>query len=199
MSPRHASITPLHPLVEDGGRRRGVGDVQGTLALDIGRAEVARPPQVRGVRGTVRIVSPRPSPLPRQPGGIGAQVRVELDAWARRYAQAAVEVVNGDRPASQLLRWTEAEVFADLTRRAQLLARAGGQRDGERRRPRPVVRPMVRSAHLCFLAPGVAEVAVRVEHGARSRALALRFERTLEVARNMPLRPRWICTALDFS
>ncbi|WP_371301080.1 Rv3235 family protein [Nocardioides sp.] len=32
--------------------------------------------------------------------------RRRVEQWAHRYAQAVVEIVAGDRPASQLVRWT---------------------------------------------------------------------------------------------
>ena len=88
--------------------------------------------------------------------------RRELERWAWRYAQAAVEIVGGDRPVSQLLRWTTRDVYDDLTRRAQLVARAGGHRPGEGR-VQPV-RPVVAGVHSCFV---VADVA----RGQRARPL----------------------------
>ena len=49
----------------------------------------------------------------------------ELEAWAARFAQAALEVLGGDRPVSQLLRWTNARVYQELDRRVRILARTG--------------------------------------------------------------------------
>lgn len=146
-----------------------VADVQGTLALDL---------------------------LPRQdpPGAATAPVvpigsaRREIASWAGRFAQAAVEIVGGDRPSSQLLRWTSAEVYEDLARRAQLVARAGQHRPGIAR-VQPV-RPKVVGVHTFLIEPGVVEAALRVRYGQRSRALAARFEWNDE---------RWICTALEFA
>jgi hypothetical protein len=102
--------------------------------------------------------------------------------------QAAVEIVGGDRPASQLLRWTSADVFADLNRRAQLVARSGGPAPG-RARVQPV-RPRVLSVHTCFVTDDVLETSIHVRYGERSRALAARFEARQD---------RWVCTALDWS
>ena len=47
----------------------------------------------------------------------------EVQAWAARFAQATVEVLGGDRPLSQLLRWTTARVYQDLDRRVRILGR----------------------------------------------------------------------------
>lgn len=146
-----------------------VADVQGTLALDL---------------------------LPRQdpPGSPTAPVvpigsaRRDISNWAGRFAQAAVEIVGGDRPSSQLLRWTSAEVYEDLARRAQLVARAGQHRPGIAR-VQPV-RPKVVAVHTFAIEPSVVEAALRVRYGQRSRALAARFEWDDE---------RWICTALEFA
>ena len=143
-----------------------VASVQGTLALDL---------------------SPRHAP-PELPEDIEPDQRGPLEQWVRRYAQAAVEIVGGDRPASQLLRWTSAAVYADLHRRAVLVARAGGHQPGVRR-VQPV-RPQVESVHTCFVSETVAEASARVRYGGRSRALALRFEKR---------RDRWVCSAMEFA
>ncbi|WP_372734945.1 Rv3235 family protein [Nocardioides sp.] len=136
-----------------------VASFQGTLALELPLLE---PPAVPG-----------PSVSP------GKQSQVER--WAHRYAQAAVEIVGGDRPASQLLRWSSAQVYQDLQRRALLVARAGGGQQA---------RPQVRSVHSCFISPTIAETSIHVRYGKRSRAVAARFELR---------RERWLCTALDFA
>ena len=59
------------------------------------------------------------------------------------FAQACVEVVGGDRPASQLVRWTLPAVHQELAYRAGVVARAGVHRAGQGRGRRPVVRPQV--------------------------------------------------------
>ena len=143
-----------------------VATVQGTLALDL---------------------SPRHAP-PELPEEIGPHQRGRLELWVHRYVQAAVEIVGGDRPASQLLRWTSGAVYADLHRRALLVARAGGHQPGVRR-VQPV-RPQVESVHTCFVSATVAEASARIRYGGRSRALALRFEKR---------RDRWVCSAMEFA
>ncbi|MCY7395086.1 MAG: Rv3235 family protein [Nocardioides sp.] len=163
------TVVPLHRPVP-------VASVQGTLALDV----------------SPRYTPPAFEVADRAPlvGGdqVSAAVRREVEGWAARYAQAAVEIVGGDRPASQLVRWTAGEVYADLQRRAQLVARTGGHQPGVAR-VQPV-RPKVLSVHASFVAPEIAETSLHVRYGQRSRALAARFERRAD---------RWFCTALEFA
>jgi hypothetical protein len=151
-----------------------VATTQGTLALDLQpRTEVPPVPALHATRS-----------------------RRDLDQWVARYAQAAVEIVGGDRPASQLARWTSREVYLDLERRALLVARAGHHLPGAAR-VQPV-RPRVHSVHACWLGEDVAEAGVHVRYGDRSRALAARFER--RVTRGAAHgAARWVCTALEFA
>jgi hypothetical protein len=141
-----------------------VAATQGTLALDL----------------QPRVEPPTPIADLRR--------RREVDAWAYRFVQAAVEIVGGDRPPTQLVRHTDRDVYADLQRRAVLVARAGGHAPGVAR-VQPV-RPRVASVHTSFVTPDVAETSAHLRYGDRSRAVALRFERRAG---------RWLCTALEFA
>ena len=154
-----------------------VTSVQGTLALDLRR--VLDPPDPGLVRrlGGGDVVS------------IEEPVRHRLEQWAQRFAQAAVEIASGDRPASQLVRWTTPSVHADLARRAQLVARAAARPPGQGR-PLQAVRPQVMGVHTCFVERDICEVSARVRYGERHRAVAARFE-----ARH----GRLVCTALEFA
>ena len=114
-----------------------------------------------------------------EPGGVLPDVQV----WSARLVQAVAEVLAGDRPIGQLVRWTDTVVYAELNRRVRLLgltttASVRGAAE----------RSSVRSVRVSTPAEGVAEIAAHVRHGRRSRAVALR----LEVHRN-----RWVCTALE--
>jgi hypothetical protein len=140
-----------------------VASIQGTLALDYGDAvRSTRTPDLRVLPGD----------------------RAELEAFAHRFASAVVEVIGGDRGPSQLLRWTTERVYADLQRRATLLARTT---PGDRRVRR--LRSQVRSVHVFCPSPEAAEISVHVRHGERSRAIAARIEQ---------VGGRWCCTALQF-
>lgn len=105
-------------------------------------------------------------------------------AWALRFFQVLVEVLGGDRGPQQLLRSTSPEVFADVSRRSEVLNRVASPVQRRRR-----LRATVRSVHVCVPAPAVAEVCARVEHGGRSRVIAGRLEL---------VEGRWRCTALEF-
>jgi hypothetical protein len=98
-------------------------------------------------------------------------------------AQAVSEVLAGDRPISQMVRFTDEAVFTELNRRVRLLGlntTANGRGSKER--------SAVRSVRVCTPSDRVAEIAAHVRHGERSRAIALR----MEIRRN-----RWVCTALE--
>ena len=166
------TVVPLRPAAP-------LASVQGTLALDL---------------------QPRHDPPDAAPGAdpggrpwadviaIEQPLRRGLEQWARRYVQAAVEIVGGDRPVTQLLRWSSREVFENLERRAQLVARAGRHQAGQGR-VQPV-RPHLLGVHACFVSRDVAEVSAHVRYGERSRALAARFE---------TVDQRWCCTALEWA
>lgn len=164
-SGRPATVTRIGPQVPLVGETVPVAAVQGTLALDL-----------RGCTGMPR--TPELCVIDSRGAGDG-----DVHTWAARFAQAVVEVVGGDRPVSQLLRWTTGRVYTDLGRRVRLLART----EPATLRLR-TVRPQVRSVHVFQPCPECAEVSVHVRHGQRSRALAARLE--LEEG-------RWTCTALQ--
>lgn len=112
----------------------------------------------------------------------------EPRAWAGRLVQALVEVLAGDRPLTQLVRWTTTEVYEEVT--ALLPARRPGGVHGRAsgRARDDVVRAAVSSVHVTEPADGVAEVAATVRRGRRTTAVALRLE---------GLDGRWQCTALE--
>jgi hypothetical protein len=148
--------------------RYGAYPVQGTLALDLAGGRPG-PPET-------------PELDPSRRSRVEHVADAEVRAWASRLAQGVVETLAGQRPASQLIRWTVPEVYRELEHRARIVARAAPR--GARK-----VRPQVRSIHVCRPGPGTAEVSVHVRHGARSRALALRLERR---------DTRWLCTVIEF-
>jgi hypothetical protein len=106
----------------------------------------------------------------------------EVEMWSARFAQAVVEVIGGDRPLTQLVRWTTRGVYRDLTRRVRIVARTSPSAQRLR-----TVRPQVRSVHVFRPTQSIAEVSVHVRHGQRSRAIAARLE--LDDG-------RWQCTVL---
>ena len=162
MSPYHEKVVPLRP--------EPIATVQGTLALDLGR-------------GPEESHEPPPLLLRLEP-----RERQRLEAWAHRFTQAAVEIAGGDRPVSQLVRWTVPPVYDDLARRAQLV-RAAALRESPTTRVQQV-RPQVESVHTCWIGDEAVEVSARVRYGQRSRAVAVRFEQRSD---------RWQAVALEFA
>ena len=173
-----------------------VAEVQGTLALDLQPRR--EPPSPLATNADAPPAGDTARKAGRDtgahPGGdadvvpIDRTQRRQLHSWVGRFGQAAVEIVGGDRPVTQLIRWTTSEVYAELERRAGVVGRAGHHQPGQG--VVQPVRPRVLSVHSYFVTPQIVETSIHVRFGARSRALAARFE-----AR----RDRWICTALQFA
>lgn len=102
-------------------------------------------------------------------------------AWAGSLVRAAVEVLVGMRPPSQLSRWLAAELYAALSRRAGLAVRILG-------RPTRARVATIRRVHVCEVRQGVHEATVVVHDGVRVRGAAVRLEAH---------RGRWQATALE--
>ncbi|WP_432482154.1 Rv3235 family protein [Kineococcus esterisolvens] len=151
---------------------------------------VAAPPLV-GEPGAVVSVLTHLSPdqgvleleLPQRPRAAAAAPDLpEVGGWTRGYLVVLLEVLSGHRPPQQLLRWSSADVYTDVQRRAVLSARLRGAAAG------PGPRPRVLRVLPCALDDGTVEVSAVVRAGDRVRALALRVERRHE---------RWRVTALE--
>ena len=153
--------------------------VQGTLALAfvLPTGLPATPEAPPGLR-----LVPAPVPTSDPDGDFGPQptgrhALPDPRGWSGRFVQALVEVMAGDRPLAQLVRWTSTEVYDLVGARASSTARA-----------RAAARATVRSVHVTEPDDGVAEVAATVRRGPRLSAVALRLE---------GLDGRWQCTALE--
>lgn len=158
-----ATVTRIgRPPVDDDGVA-AFAPVQGALALDLAPRHLGAPRVAE-----LRLVPPTEDPQRIQP-------------FAARFSQAVVEVLSGDRAVTQLIRWTDESVYAQLARRSDLLRRVGGV-------PAHRIRPQVRSVHVSCPVADVAEVSVHVRHGERSRCIAARLER---------YRDHWRCVALE--
>jgi hypothetical protein len=101
----------------------------------------------------------------------------EPGPWAGRLVQAVVEVIGGDRPLGQLVRWTDEHVYS------QLRALATARRDSSA----PRARASVRSVHVTEPLDGIVEVCAVIHDGPRAHAYALRLEGA---------DGRWCCTHL---
>jgi hypothetical protein len=170
-------------------------------------AEVASRPKLRVIAGgkphqqTLPLEWELPSGLPATPP-VSRHLRVVPDAgttqgaggtrqgvslpppapWVARLAPAIMEVIAGERPASQLQRWTTREIHETLTRRGAAALRHPAGRD------RAAPCRTVRSVRICPVAPGVVEASAVVIGAERARAIALRLE---------TIRGRWLVTACE--
>lgn len=123
----------------------------------------------------------RPAPRRRAPYGRQPTTTAELPpatGFAARVTVAAVEVAQGARPATQLMRHCSPAVFDALVRRQ-------AHRAGRLGACHPV---FLRRARACHIADGIVEAAVVVSVNARVRAIALRLE---------GVDGRWVITALE--
>jgi hypothetical protein len=102
--------------------------------------------------------------------------------WTARMARALIEAVAGERPVTQLTKWTTRAVLLQVTVRADVARRhpAGKALSSPLRR--------VGSVRTCVVAPGIVEACAVVSGMTRARAIALRLE-----ARDQ----RWIVTAMQ--
>lgn len=194
------------PFDDEVGRRRspsgprsqagpGGPPVQGTLALSFllpnGLPSSPAPDQVPALR-LVPDLPGRRCDLTGDdladfgPQPTGRAALADPRAWARRLVQALVEVIAGDRPLTQLVRWTSSAVYDDVA--ALLPVHRPGRVSRSAAPADQAVRASVRSVHLTEPADGVAEVAATVRRGRRTTAVALRLE---------GLDGRWQCTALE--
>ena len=158
-----------------------------------------QPPAPRYAQGTLALDLPEPSGTPLAPGPPqltvppGGRSRragswpagiPDAHDWAARFVQAIVEVIGGDRPLSQLVRWTSEAVYVDMSRRVKILGATTAASRGR------ASRPQVQAVHICQPQEEVAEVAAPIRHGVRSRAIAARLE---------VVQGRWLCTALQMA
>lgn len=141
---------------------------QGLLSLEITRSAPPAPrPDSQGWD-----IDDDPRPAPGDPGRLPDPRR-----WAAMLAQAVVEVLAGRRPATQLVRWLDLEVYERVRRSA---AAPSGRRTG--------VPVRVRRVRVSTSVEGWVEAVAVVDDGTRCRAMAVRLE---------ALQRRWLCTALD--
>lgn len=112
------------------------------------------------------------SPLPDAHSGDDP----ELDRFVATLLRALLDTIAGRRPVTQLTRWVDDEVYADLVLRARL----------HQREPVPL---LLRTFRRQQVAVGVVEVSARIQAGPRHAAVALRLEQ---------LGRRWVCKVADF-
>ena len=125
------------------------------------------------------VLQPRKTQTERM-GTTRPQICPDPARVVRAVVTAAVEVLAGLRPATQLGRWTTPELYDAIARRAGLARRILGEYGS--------VRPRVRSVDLQLTRSGAYEACVMVEDGHRLRAAGARVE---------PRHGRWVLSALE--
>jgi hypothetical protein len=107
---------------------------------------------------------------------------------AARFMQALVEVLSGERAARQMAAWMAPDVYDQLTSRLAAHARVPlRSRSGHGAR--------IVSVHVAMVHDEAAEIAGRMVHRGRSRALAVR----LELQTTHRGDQVWKCTALTWA
>jgi len=172
------SLAPVIPI------RRPVpaASVQGSLALDL--TPRLDPPDAPSHTGPTTSPQRRTDLVTAEP-----RERMALDRFAHAFLVRASEIASGDRPATQLLRQSTPAVYDDLARRARLVSAAAGSVPAQGR-GRGAVRPVLKTLRTSLISPRALEAAAHVRYGARSRALAARFE---------TIDGRWQCVALEWA
>jgi hypothetical protein len=97
-------------------------------------------------------------------------------AWSERLAIGIAEVLIGDRPPYQLIRWLAFDVYCTVERKAIK------HRHDSRR-----VRPLLRCVHVSKISDSVFNVSAVIQKGIRGRAMSLRLVAETD---------RWRCTEL---
>lgn len=107
---------------------------------------------------------------------------------AARFMQALVEVLAGVRPARQMAAWMAPDVYNQLTSRLAAHARTP-------LRAKQGSGPRIVSVHVAMVNDEAAEIAGRMVHRGRSRAIAVR----LELQTTHRGDKVWRCTALAWA
>jgi hypothetical protein len=95
----------------------------------------------------------------------------DIGCWALKYGVSALEIWAGKRPAAQLARWTDRNLYA------KLVAETGSVKEIGR----------IRKLHVNEPLDGIAESVLTERYGDRLRSLVMRFE---------GIDQKWLCTEL---
>ena len=101
----------------------------------------------------------------------------EPEAWTKQLATGIAEVLVGERPVFQLMRWVSFDVYREIDRQIQPKNELHAKRS----------RPFVRSLRIETTSEKVVEATAVIQKGIRGRGMGLRLE-----AEN----DRWRCTQL---
>jgi hypothetical protein len=135
-----------------------------------------------------QIPLPFPGMTPVLPVPVERGDAAPIRERAARFMQALVEVLSGERPVRQMAAWMAPDVYAQLTSRLVVHARVP-------LRSRSTRGARIVSVHVSMVTDEVAEIAGRMVHRGRSRAIAVR----LELQTTHRGDHAWRCTALTWA
>lgn len=155
-----------------------------TTTIELRVQRPPAPPRTPPAPTLPRLTSPgpgqsRPLAHPRSRRG-----HTQMEARSRRIVHALVEIIDGARPATQMLRMATEPVYDDLVARLESLGGAS-----TRGAPVAPLSTRVASVHVEQPAASCAEISARIVQGSRSRALALRLDL---------IDGRWMCSAMNW-
>jgi hypothetical protein len=161
------------------------GESTGSDPAGTGRTGAARVATTPAAARVTRAVPARPAPSVPGPRGRNAAPATAGAAAAQRFVNVCVEVLNGFRPAAHLRPFAEPLGFSAIA--DQLVRRTVRVR--MTRAPQTMTRIVrVRRFVVCEPRAGVAEVAVVLDDGRSSWAMAIRMEQ----------HPRgWLCALVQ--
>lgn len=135
-----------------------------------------------------QIPLPFPGLTPVLPAAVERGDARPLRERSARFMQALVEVLSGERPVRQMAPWMAPDVYEQLSSRLAVHARAP-------RRAIPARGARIVSVHVAMVHDEAAEIAGRMVHRGRSRAVAVRLElHTMHRGDKV-----WRCTALTWA
>lgn len=101
----------------------------------------------------------------------------EPKAWTKQLVTGIAEVLIGERPIFQLMRWVSFDVYLEIDKHIQ-------QRDNKNKQR---VRPLIRSVHIDQTSENVVQAIAVIQKGKRGRGMGIRLEAEDD---------RWRCTEL---
>jgi hypothetical protein len=135
-----------------------------------------------------QIPLPFPNLTPVLPAPVERGDAAPIRERAARFMQALVEVLSAERPVRQMAAWMAPDVYAQLTSRMTVHARVP-------LRARSARGARIVSVHVSMVHDEASEIAGRMVHRGRSRAIAVR----LELQTTHRGDKVWRCTALTWA
>ncbi|MFM1826469.1 MAG: hypothetical protein RLZZ37_1104 [Actinomycetota bacterium] len=101
----------------------------------------------------------------------------EPKAWTKQLVTGIAEVLIGERPIFQLMRWVSFDVYLEIDKNIKQRNNKNSQR----------IRPLIRSVHIDQTSENVVQAIAVIQKGKRGRGMGIRLEAEED---------RWRCTEL---